>query len=180
VGKVLVLYDTKSGNTEKMARYVAQGAEEIPHIEVRLRSVEEATADDVFWCDGMAVGSPTYLGAVSWRMKRFWDEMTGKVWGKTDGKIACVFSSSGGWGGGAELTCLSLIIMLINCGYLVFGLPDYVGEAFTLHYGAVTAREPKREEEIAACRRLGKRLAQWVAVFVDGRQELRPGPVKER
>jgi NAD(P)H dehydrogenase (quinone) len=180
MGKLLVLYDSQTGNTREMATHVAQGTEEVPDMEIRLRSVREATVEDIFWCDGMAVGSPTYLGLMSWRMKRFWDEATGKVWGKTDGKIACVFSSSGGWGGGAELTCLSLHVMLINFGYLVFGIPDYVGEAFTLHYGAVTAGEPKSEEEIAACKRLGKRLAQWVAVLVDGRTEVRPGPVSER
>jgi NAD(P)H dehydrogenase (quinone) len=180
VGNVLVLYDSKTGNTAKMADYVAQGAEEVEGTEVRLLSVDEASADDVFWCDGLAVGSPTYVGVVSWRMKRFWDEVVPKAWGKVDGKIACAFSSSGGWGGGAELTCLSLYILLMNFGFLVFGVPDYVGEAFTLHHGAVVAREPKREEEIAACRRLGKRLAQWVAVYVDGREEHRPGPIKQR
>jgi NAD(P)H dehydrogenase (quinone) len=180
MGNVLVLYDSKTGNTAKMAEYVAQGAEEIPDTQVRLLSVDEASADDIFWCDGMAVGSPTYVGVLSWTMKRFWDEIVPKVWGKTDGKIACAFSSSGGWGGGAELTCLSLHILLMNFGFLVFGIPDYTGDAFTLHYGAVVAREPKREEEIAACQRLGKRLAQWVAVYADGRKEHRPGPIKQR
>jgi NAD(P)H dehydrogenase (quinone) len=180
MGKILVLYDSKTGNTAKMAEYVAQGAEEVEGMDVRVRSVSEASADDVLWCDGLAVGSPTYVGIVSWRMKRFWDEIVPRVWGKADGKIACAFSSSGGWGGGAELTCLSLHLLLMNFGFLVFGIPDYTGEAFTLHYGAVVAGEPKREEEIAACRRLGNRLAQWVAVFVDGRGELRPGPIKQR
>jgi NAD(P)H dehydrogenase (quinone) len=180
MGKVLVLYDSKTGNTAKMADYVAQGAEEVEGTEVRLLAVEEASGDDVLWCDGLAVGSPTYVGVVSWRMKRFWDEVVPQVWGKVDGKIACAFSSSGGWGGGPELTCLSLYIILMNFGFLVFGVPDYVAKAFTLHYGAVVVREPEREEEIAACRRLGKRLAQWVAVYMDGREEYRPGPIKQR
>ena len=180
MGKVLVLYDSKSGNTAKMAEYVAQGAGEIPDTEVRLLSVDDASADDVVWCDGVAVGSPTYVGVLSWKMKRFWDEVVPQAWGKIDGKIGCAFSSSGGWGGGAELTCLSLHTVLMNFGFLVFGIPDYTGEAFTLHYGAVVAREPKREEEITACQRVGKRLAQWVAVFVDGRKEHWPGPVMAR
>lgn len=180
MGNVLVLYDSETGNTRKMAEYVARGAEQVPGIQVRLRSVEEATRDDIFWCDGMAVGSPTCLGTLSWRMKRFWDGITDGTWGHVDGKIACVFSSSGGWGGGAEMTCLSLLIMLMNFGFLVFGVTDYVDTKFTLHYGAVTAREPRAEAEIAACRRLGKRLSQWVAVYVDGRKELYPGPIDQR
>jgi len=180
MAKILVLYDSETGNTAKMAEYVVQGAKEVAGIDVRLCSVDEASADDVLWCDGLAVGSPTYVGLLSWRMKRFWDNAVPQLWGKSDGKIACTFASSGGWGGGAELTCLSLHVLLMNFGFLVFGIPDYTGDAFTLHYGAVVAREPKREEEIAACQRVGKRLAQWVAVFVDGRKEHWPGPIKER
>ena len=180
MGNVLVLYDSKSGNTATMADHVTRGAESVEGIAVRRLSVEEASADDIFWCDGLAVGSPTYVGTVSWRMKRFWDEVVPQAWGQVDGKIGCAFSSSGGWGGGTELACLSLHTILMNFGFLVFGVPDYVGEAFTLHHGAIVAREPTREAEIAACQRLGQRLAQWVAVYVDGREQHRPGPINER
>jgi len=180
MGRILVLYDSATGNTAVMARHVAEGAATVPGIEVRLRPVEEASREDVFWCDGLAVGTPTNLGLISWKMKRFWDELSDEIWGQVDGKIACAFSSSGGWGGGAELTCAATLIMLMNFGFLTFGVTDYVGKKFTLHYGAVTAREPRSEEEIAACRRLGKRLAQWVAVYADGRRELHPGPIQER
>ncbi len=54
------------------------------------------------------------------------------------------------------------------------------GNTFTFHYGAVVAGEPRREAEIASCHRLGERLAQWVAVLVDGRVELHPGPINGR
>ena len=70
---VLVLYDSLSGNTAKMAELVAEGASAIPGIEVRVRNIDEATAEDVVWCDGLAVGSPTNMGLLSWKMKRFWD-----------------------------------------------------------------------------------------------------------
>lgn len=174
MGKVLVLYDTASGNTRKMAEHVAKGAESIPGTEVRLKSVEEATADDLLWCDGIAVGTPTNMGTISWRMKRWWDEVGGNIWGKVDGKIGCAFSSSGGWGGGAELACMTVLTVLMNFGFLVFGVTDYVGKQFTLHYGAVLAGEPRSENEIASCQRLGQRLAQWVAVYADRRTEMHP------
>ena len=180
MGNVLVLYDSDTGNTKKMAAYVAEGVAMIPDIEVRLRSVAEATKEDVYWCDGIAVGTPTHMGVMSWEMKRFWDEFAREYWGCIDGKIGCAFSSSGGWGGGAELACLATLIMLMNFGFLVFGVTDYVGKKYTLHYGAITAREPRHEDEIAACRRLGERLAQWVAVFVDGRAEFAPCAFDER
>ena len=174
MGKILVLYDSATGHTEKMAECVAQGAAAVPGMDVRLRSVDEASAADVFWCDGLAVGTPTNLGVMSWKMKRFWDEICDDIFAKVDGKIGCAFSSSGGWGGGAEIACMSTLILLMNFGFLTFGVTDYVAHRFTLHYGAVLAGEPRAEQEIAACQRLGERLAQWVAVYVDGRTEMHP------
>jgi NAD(P)H dehydrogenase (quinone) len=180
MAKVLVLYDTKTGNTKKMAEYVAEGAARVATTEVRLKSIAEAGEEDVLWCDGIAVGSPTHVGIMSNSMKRFWDQATPDLWGKIDGRIGCAFSSSGGWGGGSEMTCQSILTVLINFGLLVFGVPDYTGEGFTLHYGVALAGEPRAEQEIEACRRLGERLAQWVGVYFDGRAELRPPPFKER
>src|SRR5436305_4488662 len=89
VGKVLVLYDSASGNTAKMAALVAEGAGCVPGVEVRLRNLDVATPDDIHWCDGVALGSPTNMGILSWKMKRFWDEAMGPHWMKVDGKIGC-------------------------------------------------------------------------------------------
>jgi NAD(P)H dehydrogenase (quinone) len=172
--KVLVLFDSASGNTAKMAELVAEGAAGIDGIEVRLRSVEEATSQDVVWCDGLAVGSPTNMGLISWKMKRFWDETMADQWMKVDGKIATAFSSSGGWGGGSELACQSILTLMLNFGFLVFGVTDYVSKLTTAHYGAVTAREPRSEEAKDACRKLGKRLAEWVATYIGGRDDQHP------
>jgi NAD(P)H dehydrogenase (quinone) len=174
MGKILVLYDSLSGNTGKMADLVAEGARTIAGVEVRLRSVVDATPDDVIWCDGLAVGSPTNMGLLSWRMKRFWDETMGDQWFKLDGKIACAFSSSGGWGGGSELACQAILTMLMNFGFLVFGVTDYASKLLTAHYGAVAAKAPREEETQAACRLLGQRLAEWVAFYCDGRAEEHP------
>jgi NAD(P)H dehydrogenase (quinone) len=174
MNRILVLYDSKSGNTAKMANLVADGARSIADTEVRVRSVEEAVPADVIWCDGLAVGSPTNMGILSWKMKRFWDETMGDHWMKLDGKIACAFSSAGGWGGGMEIACQSILTVLMNFGFLVFGVTDYATKLHTLHYGAVTAREPRTEDGQAVCRVLGKRLAEWTAVLVHGRKAEHP------
>ena len=44
----------------------------------------------------------------------------------------------------------------------------------TCHYGAIAAREPRDEDVKASCRLLGRRLAEWVAVVADGRQDQHP------
>ena len=174
MNKILVLFDSATGNTGKMAQLVGEGARRIDDTEVRVLSIDEAEAADVVWCDGIAVGSPTNMGLLSWKMKRFWDETMGEHWMKIDGKIGCAFSSAGGWGGGMEMACQSILTVLVNFGFLVFGVTDYVGRLTTLHYGAVTAREPRSEDAKEACRLLGQRLAEWTAYFVHGRTSENP------
>lgn len=55
-----------------------------------------------------------------------------------------------------------------------FGITDYLGHQFTAHSSATQAGEPREAKHIEACRLLGRRLAEWVAVFVDGRKEMHP------
>jgi NAD(P)H dehydrogenase (quinone) len=172
MGKVLVLFDSATGNTQSMATLVAEGAGKVSRTEVRLRRIDQATAEDVAWCDGIAVGSPTNMGVLSWKMKRFWDEAAIDLWGKLDGKIGCAFSSAGGIGGGAEVACMSILTVLMNYGFLVFGVTDYVAKGWTLHYGAIGAGEPRDDKTKDACRKLGERLAQWVAMYIDGRADM--------
>eukprot|EP00005_Dracoamoeba_jomungandri_P005914 CAMPEP_0174262010 /NCGR_PEP_ID=MMETSP0439-20130205/12719_1 /TAXON_ID=0 /ORGANISM="Stereomyxa ramosa, Strain Chinc5" /LENGTH=530 /DNA_ID=CAMNT_0015346639 /DNA_START=71 /DNA_END=1660 /DNA_ORIENTATION=- len=158
-----------------MAAYVAEGAKQIASIEVRLLSCDEAVAEDVLWADGLAVGSPTNLGGISWKMKQWWDELMAEdYWCKIDGKVCCTFSSAGGHGGGAELACQAMANVLLNFGFLYFGVTDYVSPINTLHYGAVVAKAPRAEVDAAACRRLGLRLSEWVAVFFDHINPLHP------
>lgn len=171
---ILVLYDSRSGNTQKMAQLVVEGAQTVPDTEVRLRSVDEAKPEDVFWCHGLAVGSPTNLGLMSWKMKKFWDEVMCEHWMQVDGKIGCAFSSAGAWGGGMEIACQSILSLLVNFGFLVFGVTDYAGKGFTAHYGAVALREPREPVTQEGCRLLGRRLAEWTALFVHGRKDQHP------
>lgn len=165
MNNILVLYDSATGNTKRMAEYVAESISGEGDMKLRLKSVDEAVREDVIWCDGIAVGSPTNMGILSWKMKKFWDESCNELWGKIDGKIGCAFSSQGGWGGGAELTCQSVLSVLINYGFLVFGVTDYVADGYTLHYGAVAVGDPREERARDACRKLGQRLALWVRKY---------------
>src|SRR5580658_7175481 len=118
-GHILVLYHSEGGNTKKMAELVAEGARAVPDTELRLKTVADATADDLVWCDGIAAGTPTHMGSIAWEMKRWWDVVAAPLWPTVEGKIGCAFSSSGGAAGGSELTCLALQIVLMNYGLLV-------------------------------------------------------------
>ncbi len=172
--RIFVLYHSEGGNTQQMAELVAEGAADVPDTEIRLKTVAEATVDDLVWCDGIAIGSPTHMGTISWEMKRWWDVVAQPLWPKVEGKIGCAFSSSGGAGGGGELTCLALQIVLLNYGLFVFGIPDYVAPGQTLHYGAICAGRPRNRGEREACHRLGRRLAEWVQTLICHRPEHDP------
>ena len=171
---ILVLYHSQDGHTKMMADLVAEGAAAVPATEVRLKSVVEATADDLVWCDGVAAGSPTHMGTIAWEMKRWWDVTVQPLWPNVEGKIGCAFTSSGGLAGGGELTCLALQIVLMNYGFLVFGIPDYVAPGQTLHYGAICAGRPRNDGDREACRRLGRRLSEWVQTLICHRPEYDP------
>jgi NAD(P)H dehydrogenase (quinone) len=179
MGHILVAYYSKSGHTQRMAELVAEGARELNH-EVRLLAIDQATVEDVLWADGMAIGSPTWMGGAAWPMKKWWDETIVGAWGKMDGKIGCAFSSQGGMSGGAELTCMSLLTLMMNYGMLTFGVTDYVGKRTTLHYGPTAVRMPEAEEDCAACRLLGRRLGEWVSVLVEGNASSHPRKQKKK
>jgi NAD(P)H dehydrogenase (quinone) len=160
MARILVLYDTQSGNTRVMAEAVAEGARSLPETEVTVKHVDEAQPSDLFEHDGIAVGSPTWCGGMTWKLKKFFDEST-CVWGKVEDKVGCAFSTSGGLGGGNEMTCLSILSVLMNYGMLVFGVTDYSAPGITAHYGAVAVQEPS-EEELGTCRLLGAKLVTHV------------------
>ncbi len=175
MGNILVLYQSNTGNTAQMAALISEGAQRVDGIEVRSLSIEEATVEDLKWCHGIALGAPTNFGTVPWKMKKWWDDLIEHdVWPHLDGKFGCSFSSAGSVGGGQELNCMTLNTILMNFGFLVFGLTDYTGPAQSAHYGAVQHGEPRKDGEKEACARLGQRLAEWVATYVDQRPEAHP------
>ena len=91
-----------------------------------------------------------------------------------DGKIACSFSSQGGNAGGGELANMAMNVILMNFGFTVFGITDYVSFKHTLHYGAVCTKAPRDEMDRMCCIREGVRLAEFVGLYLLGRQELHP------
>ena len=197
-GRILVLYDSSTGSTEQMASLIAEGAELLDRIDVRIRVVpggpaswedpskernlvnDFATYSDIFWADAVAAGTPTNLGCVSYRMKQFWDDFSQNGgWGTTDGKIGSAFTSQGGHGGGGELACMAMQTVMMNFGFSVFGTTDYIGFKDTMHYGAAIAKKPRDEADKMKCRRQGLRLAEFVAYYINGRDEANPMHTKE-
>ena len=158
---VTVIYDTRSGHTRMMAEAVAEGARAVTGVKVKIMQVEEATGQDILETEGLIVGSPAHCGLLSWRLKKLFDDNIDTAWGKVKGHIGAAFASSGGLGGGNEMTLWSILNILLNYGFLVFGLPEYAAPGVTAHYGAAAVGKPGANE-IESCRLLGLRMAEFV------------------
>jgi NAD(P)H dehydrogenase (quinone) len=67
--KVLVIYDSRTGNTEEMARAVADGAREV-RAEAEVKKALDTSLGDLERADAIILGSPTHFGTMSENMKR--------------------------------------------------------------------------------------------------------------
>jgi len=155
MAKILVVYHSHTGNTQQMALAVAEGARQVKGVEVVVKSVDQANNDDLLAADGIIVGSPTYYGLMSGKIKAFFDSSV-EIHGKLEGKVGAAFTSSGGTASGAETTLLSILKAMLVHGMIVQGRHD------DKHYGAAAVGKPK-EQEIKMCERLGKRTAELVS-----------------
>lgn len=149
--RITIIYDSRTGNTEKMALAVAEGAKKVKGTEVVILKVDKAKMKDLTESDGILLGSPTYYGNMSGMMKSFIDR-TYAVHGKLKGKVGGAFTSSGDTACGAETTLLSMLKAMLIHGMVVQGRHD------NKHYGP-TAVEAPDKKEVASCKELGERVA---------------------
>jgi NAD(P)H dehydrogenase (quinone) len=151
MARILVVYDSRSGNTEKMAFAVAEGVKQIEEAEVTVKKVDQASLADLCEADGIIMGSPTYYGLMSGELKSFIDSSF-KIHGRLKGKVGGAFTSSGGTASGAETTLLSIVQAMLVHGMIVQGRPD------SKHYGAAAVGSASKKD-VEYCQELGKRVA---------------------
>lgn len=101
--KVVVVYDSVTGNTEAMAKAVVEGATQVKGVEVELYEVGTRFPMSVLnGADATIVGSPTEYGNATSQMRAFLSSMLELVTVKKlhlKGKPGGVFGSYG-WDGG--------------------------------------------------------------------------------
>lgn len=141
--EVLVLYYSRYGATEALAREICTGIDSVEDCCARLRTVPavstttEATdaevpdagppyveVADLQACHGLILGSPTRFGNMAAPLKFFLDS-TGTDWmqGTLSGKPAGVFTSTSTLHGGNESTLLTMALPLLHHGMLYVGVP---------------------------------------------------------
>jgi NAD(P)H dehydrogenase (quinone) len=166
--RVLVAYYSLTGNTEKMARGVAEGIRRVQGVTAVVKKVDEVTRQDLEAADGIILGSATYYANIPGKMKVAIDDWSWKMKVDFTDKIGGAFSTGGGQVGGKEHVVTSLLMFMLSNRMVVAG-PLYQNEKTGSVWGepgsaAMTGPlDPGvSEQELDSARLLGERIAGLV------------------
>ena len=155
MAKIVIIYDSKTGNTEKMAKSVAEGAKSVTGVDVLLKKLGEPFSlkvlDDA---DAIILGAPAHYAHITPEMRNFLEYLRdeiGAVRLKVKGKIGGTFGSYG-WDGGAAIERLAKDME--NLGIKVQS--PVLAQVPPLPYSSL------KEKPLKECRELGKTLAQKI------------------
>ncbi len=141
--KLLILYDSQTGNTERMAEAVAEGARSVPGVEVELKYY--ARPEELTDVDAIIFGSPTYYHEITLPIKQMLEEAA-KARVQLQGKIGAAFGSYG-WSGEAPKQILEILKNR-------FGMK-------TIEPSIQVLYEPN-QAQLEECRKLGKTGAEKI------------------
>jgi len=151
---ILIAYYTRTGNTQAMAEYIAQGAVSVGG-QVTLKPVQDVDVDSLLEYDAIVLGSPTYYGLPASELKDLIDKSV-RFHGQLAGKVGGAFASSANIGGGNETTALAILHAMLVHGMVV------PGAATGDHYGPIGINSPD-ERVRNQCLAHGKRIAELAA-----------------
>lgn len=139
LSKILLIYDSRTGNTEKMAEAVKEGAKTVQGVDVD----EWASLGERADYDAIVIGVPTYHHQMTEGVKNFLDQ-TGVGNVSLEGKFGAAFGSYG-WSGEAPQLALEIMenklkMKVLKPPLLIKYTPD--------------------ESGLEQCRRLGKKVAE--------------------
>lgn len=164
--KVLILYYSRYGHTERLAKAEAEGARaagadvDIKRVPELLRHGgsrktlcddpdrpgEITSVSDMINYDAIIFGTPTRFGNMCAQMRDYLNQ-TGDLWshGEFIGKVGSVFTSSALQHWGQETTIVSFHTSLLHLGFIIVGVPPDTKGLFQLDeisggspYGAST------------------------------------------
>jgi NAD(P)H dehydrogenase (quinone) len=165
---VLVAYHSATGNTEKMAEGVAEGAKAISGTSVLLKKVGDVVAGDLSGSDAVIIGSPVYFANMSGEVKTFLDNWSLKFGlfqdRKMRNKVGAAFATGAAISGGKEFTILGILAAMLNNQMIVVSGGGGFGAS------ATTGPDSPGIDatELASARDLGRRVAEITAVVKRG------------
>jgi NAD(P)H dehydrogenase (quinone) len=168
--RILIAYHSRTGNTEKMATAVREGAASVTGVQIVLRKVDEVTSDEILKADGIVLGTPVEWGSLSAEAKHFLDRV-GEVLGKAaatygEGRTAAVFCTAGSPSNGQEMARMAVIAAFLAMRFVIVGGVNDEGFG-SLGPQAATAGKPPgvNDRDRADARRFGERFARLTRQF---------------
>lgn len=159
--RVLLIYDSRGGIVEELARSVAEGVTSVEGAELLERRLDEAEPSELLQSDALILGSPNWSGMTG-KLKSWMDE-SGDLWESGDlaGKPGGAFT--GGWSvsGGIEATLLQLFHLLVSHGLVFVGLPWSERMRTSGSYYGATAHGEVTEDDRLQAHALGRRVARF-------------------
>lgn len=193
--KVSVIYHSGNGHTKKQAEAVLEGVLSVKNIEAKAIPVGivKENWDFINSSEAIIFGSPTYMGTISAPFKTFMDQ-TSRIWLKQGwkDKFAAGFTNSG-WPSGDKLNTMMQInifaaqhgMIWVNLGEIPGNLSKKSGCEEINRLGSflgAMAMSPFNEKpetappecDLQTARFLGKRVAESVTIWTNGKQQLEP------
>jgi len=171
VVRVLVTYHSRSGNTERMAEAVVEGAKLVAGTEVLLKRVGQVTAEELFAADAVVVGSPVYWSNMAGEVKTFFDNWQFKFGVfpefKMKNKIGAAFATGGQVSSGKEVTMLTMLAAMLGNQMIVVSGGGAFGASATTE-GDSPGIDAK---ELADARALGQRVAEVAKLVSSGARQ---------
>ena len=164
--RILVVYYSRTGNTEKMGHGVVQGAKRVPGVVTLLKKVSETSKEDLERADGIVLGCPTYFANIPGEMKAVIDTWNWRMKVDFTDKVGGAFATAGGQVGGQGNVVVSLLLFMLNNRMVVAG-PLYRNDVTGSIWGesgaaAITGPlDPGvSEDELEGAQRLGERVTR--------------------
>lgn len=158
--KVLIAYHSATGNTEKLARGVAEGARQVPATAVVTKRVGDVTADDLFSADAIVLGTPVYWSNMAGPVKTFIDDWQLKFGVfpefKLRNKVGAAFATGGQVSSGKEVAMLTILAAMLGNQMIVVSGGGAFGASATTEGDSLGIDE----QELAAAKALGTRVAE--------------------
>lgn len=155
--KVLVVYDTKYGNTKRVAETIVEGINEIERVEAVLKEPEQMEPAEALDYDLILIGTPNHYGGPTGGIKEFIDGLE-KIGLK--GKTGTIFDTY--LGAGFFEKAVKRMERRIN--EKVPGLKLIVPG---LSIRVEKSRGPIVEGELPKCREFGKKIANQLKTCRD-------------
>jgi NAD(P)H dehydrogenase (quinone) len=162
-----IVFDSKTGNTEKAASYIAEGLEKNKTVCARTFNITNVDTAYVEQSDIVIFGAPTYMASITSDMAAWLQKTAHNL--KLAGKLGGAFATEQWIHGGAEQ-----VIQTILTHEMVFGMPVYSGGASlgkpVIHLGPV-GLSPHMENFADLFRIYGERMASEAVVLFGGKKK---------